>query len=57
MIASAIKFAVGLYLALLVTAPYALGTWPTWSSHAMVYNRYGYALLGLAGTTPLLLRR
>lgn len=37
----------GLFLAALVTAPYALGTFPTWSAHAMVYNRYGYALLGL----------
>lgn len=37
----------GLYLALLVTAPYALGTWPFWSTHAMVYNRYGFALVGL----------
>lgn len=37
----------GLFLALLVTAPYALGTWPLWSTHAMVYNRYGFALVGL----------
>jgi hypothetical protein len=37
----------GLFLAALVTAPYALGTWPVFSTHAMVYNRYGYALLGL----------
>ena len=37
----------GLFLALLVTTPYAIGTWPTMSTHAMVYNRYGYALLGL----------
>jgi hypothetical protein len=34
-------------LAVLVAAPYALGTSPFLSSHAMVYNRYGYALLGL----------
>ncbi|MGD0580665.1 MAG: hypothetical protein ABSC08_17270 [Bryobacteraceae bacterium] len=37
----------GLYLALLVTAPYALGTRPTWSTHAMVHNRYSFALVGL----------
>jgi hypothetical protein len=36
------------YITLLATAPYALGDWPFLSSHAMVYNRYGYALLGLA---------
>jgi hypothetical protein len=44
---AALRILIGLYLALLVTAPYALGTWPTWSTHAMVYNRYGYALVGL----------
>ncbi len=37
----------GLFLAALVVAPYALGSSPLTSSHAMVYNRYGYALLGL----------
>jgi hypothetical protein len=36
-----------LFLAALVVAPYALGTLPWRSSHAMVYNRYGYALVGL----------
>jgi hypothetical protein len=36
-----------LSLAALVAAPYALGTGIFNSSHAMVYNRYGYALLGL----------
>jgi len=36
-----------LFLAALVTAPYPLGNSPLMSSHAMVYNRYGYALLGL----------
>ena len=41
------RILLGLYLALLVTAPYALGTRPTWSTHAMVYNRYGFALVGL----------
>ena len=44
---AAARILCGLYLALLVTAPYALGTWPTWSTHAMVYNRYGFALVGL----------
>lgn len=42
-----LRIVFGLYLALLVTAPYPLGTWPICSTHAMVYNRYGYALLGL----------
>ena len=36
-----------LYLALLAAAPYVVGTLPLLSSHAMVYNRYGYALAGL----------
>jgi len=36
-----------LFLAALVVAPYPLGNSPLMSSHAMVYNRYGYALLGL----------
>jgi hypothetical protein len=44
---SAARILFGLYLALLVTAPYPLGKYPLWTSHAMVYNRYGYALLGL----------
>ncbi len=46
-LASGLRFLLGIYLTLLVTAPYPLGNWPLWSSHAMVYNRYGYALLGL----------
>ena len=37
----------GFLLALLVAAPYSLGISPFLSSHAMIYNRYGYALLGL----------
>jgi hypothetical protein len=41
------RILVGLYLALLVTAPYALGTWPIWSTHAMLANRYAFALVGL----------
>jgi len=36
-----------LFLAALVVAPYPLGNSPLLSSHAMVYNRYGYALLGV----------
>jgi hypothetical protein len=36
-----------LYLVGLVTAPYPLGRLFLYSSHAMVYNRYGFALLGL----------
>ena len=46
-LASAPRFILGIYLTLLVTAPYPLGNSPLWSSHAMTYNRYGYALLGL----------
>jgi len=36
-----------LFLAALVVAPYPLGNSPLLSSAAMVYNRYGFALLGL----------
>ena len=46
-LSSAPRFILSLYLALLVTAPYPLGFWPNESSHAMLYNRYGYALLAL----------
>lgn len=46
-LASGPRFFLGLYLTLLVTAPYPLGFLPHLSSHAMLYNRYGYALLGL----------
>jgi hypothetical protein len=46
-IASGPRFFLSLYLTLLVTAPYPLGIWPHLSSHACLYNRYGYALLGL----------
>jgi hypothetical protein len=35
------------YLALLVVSPYSLGWGVFNSGHAMFYNRYGYALLGL----------
>ena len=43
----ALRIVFGLYLALLVTAPYALGIWPTWSTHAMLANRYGFALAAM----------
>jgi hypothetical protein len=46
-LASAPRFFLSIYLTLLVTAPYPLGIWPHLSSHANLYNRYGYALLGL----------
>src|SRR6266404_7788654 len=42
-----LRVVLSFFLAVLVAAPYALGTSPILSSHAMVYNRYGYALLGL----------
>ena len=35
------------FLAALVASPYPLGLLPFFSSYAMLYNRYGYALLGL----------
>jgi hypothetical protein len=35
------------FLALLVAAPFVLGEAPIWTSHGMVYNRYGYALLAI----------
>ncbi|QWV95113.1 hypothetical protein KP004_08030 [Geomonas oryzisoli] len=41
------RFLVCLYLALLVVSPYSLGWGALNSSHAMFYNRYGYALLGV----------
>lgn len=36
-----------LLLTLIAVAPYPLGWLPNMFSHAMVYNRYGYALLGM----------
>ncbi len=45
---SAPRFILCLFLTLLVTAPYPLGYLPLLSSHAELYNRYGYALIGLA---------
>lgn len=41
------RILLSLFLAALVCSPYALGFSPLMSTHAMVYNRYGYALLGL----------
>ena len=41
------RFLICLYLALLVVSPYSLGWGVLNSGHAMFYNRYGYALLGL----------
>lgn len=38
---------VGIYTALLVTAPFALGSHPRDFSIAMTYNRYGYAIFGI----------
>ena len=38
---------ISLYLVVLVVAPYSLGWGVFQTSHAMVPNRYGYALLGL----------
>ena len=35
------------FIALLVAAPFALGDPPLYTSHGMVYNRYGYALLAI----------
>lgn len=46
-LASGVRFILGFYLSLLVMAPYPLGYLPYESSHAMLYNRYGYGLLGL----------
>jgi hypothetical protein len=37
----------GIYTLLLIVGPYALGFHPLSFSHAMGYNRYGFALLGI----------
>jgi hypothetical protein len=42
-----LRLVLSFFLAVLVAAPYPLGYSPFLSSHAMVYNRYGYALLGV----------
>ncbi len=49
-LASFPRIILSLFLAALVAAPYSLGNLFLLSSHAMVYNRYGFALLGLALT-------
>jgi len=41
------RILLSLFLAGLAVAPYSLGWGVFQTSHAMVYNRYGYALLGL----------
>jgi len=46
-LASSPRIILSFFLAALVAAPYPLGISPFLSSHAMAYNRYGYALLGL----------
>ena len=46
-LAPAARMLFPLYLAMLICAPYALGEWPLLTTHAMLYNRYGYALVGL----------
>ena len=47
----------GIYTALLIAAPFALGCDPFMFSYGMVYNRYGFALLGIilveCGAPPL----
>lgn len=37
----------GIVIALIAAAPFPIGWPPNTLSHAMIYNRYGYALLGL----------
>ncbi len=46
-LASAPRLLLSFFLAALVAAPYAMGDAPFSSSHAMLYNRYGYGLIGL----------
>jgi len=46
-LASSPRLILSFFLAALVAAPYPLGVSPFLPSHAMLYNRYGYALLGL----------
>jgi hypothetical protein len=40
-------FLISLLLTLIAVAPFPLGWFPNTFSHAMIYNRYGYALLGI----------
>ena len=46
-LASSPRIILSLFLSALVTAPYPLGKYFVMFNHAMVYNRYGYALLGI----------
>jgi hypothetical protein len=44
---SGLACAAAIFTLLLITAPFALGYNPLAFSHAMAYNRYGFALLGI----------
>ena len=46
-LAPIVRVLFSLYAVLLICAPYPLGESPAASSHAMLYNRYGYALIVL----------
>jgi len=46
-LAGAGAFVLGVYAVLLITAPFSLGYSPLAFTYAMLYNRYGYALLGI----------
>jgi hypothetical protein len=46
-LAPIVRVLFSLYVVLLICAPYPLGESPLLSSHAMLYNRYGYALIAL----------
>ncbi|MGP8246330.1 MAG: hypothetical protein ACLQVN_17650 [Bryobacteraceae bacterium] len=46
-LSSGLACAAGIYTLLLTVAPFALGYSPLAFSHAMAYNRYGFALLGI----------
>lgn len=46
-LAAAAACALGVYVVLLIAAPFSLGFNPLAFSYAMAYNRYGYALLGI----------
>src|SRR5258708_17526674 len=46
-LAASPRLLLSFFLATLATSPHSPGVSPFVSSHAMVYNRYGYALVGL----------
>lgn len=46
-LAPLLRIALGWFLAALVASPHPLGISAFWPSHAMTYNRYGYALVSL----------